>query len=178
MKLIVGLGNFPKEYNLTRHNIGFLVADKIQEEGDFENWKENKKLLCNMSSGVIYDTNCILIKPSTYMNLSGNSVIQVINFYKIKHSNIIVIHDDIDLKFGVIKTTNSKNSAGHNGVKSINSVIKEQYNRIRIGVGRPESNEYDISDYVLSKFTQKEQNQLDDIILNSILTIKTIINQS
>ena len=176
-KLIVGLGNFPKEYDLTRHNIGFLVVDKIQETGNFDNWKENKKLLCNISSGTFCDTNCILIKPTTYMNLSGNSVIQVAKFYKINHKNIIVIHDDIDLKFGIIKTTNSKNSAGHNGIKSINSHITEQYDRIRIGVGRPENAGYEISNYVLSKFTKEEQEKLDDIILNSILTIKTIISE-
>ena len=175
IKLIVGLGNFPREYYLTRHNIGFLTVDKIQETENFENWKENKKLLCNISSGFIYDKKCILIKPTTYMNLSGNSVIKVAKFYKIHHDNIIVIHDDIDLKFGIIRTTNSRNSAGHNGVKSINSHIIEKYNRIKIGIGRPENKEYDISNYVLSNFTKEEQEKIDDIISNSILTIKTII---
>ena len=175
MKLIVGLGNYPKEYTLTRHNIGFLCVDYIQEHNDFENWCENKKLLCNISRGFVNNKECILIKPNTYMNLSGDSVIKVVQFYKIKPQDIVVIHDDIDLAFNVIKTTQSRNSAGHNGVKSINTHIKEAYNRIRIGVGRPVNSDYDISDYVLSKFTKEEQEHFEDIFNNCTLTIKTYL---
>lgn len=175
MKLIVGLGNYPKEYNLTRHNIGFLVVDYIQENYNFENWSENKKFICNLSRGFLFDKDCLLIKPNTYMNLSGDSVIKVMQFYKLKAEDLIVIHDELDFDFGIIKTSQSRNSAGHNGIKSINSHIADKYNRIRIGIGRPENKEYDISNYVLSKFTNEEQGKLDEIKKNTVLTIKTMI---
>ncbi len=174
MKLIVCLGNYPKEYNLTRHNVGFIVGDFIQEEFNFPSWKEEKKLVCNLSRGSLFEKDCLIIKPNTFMNNSGESVIKVINFYKIKSEDIIVIHDDIDLPFSEIKTTKSRNSAGHNGVKSINNVIHEVYNRIRIGVGRPTQPDFDVSDYVLSKFLKDEQEQFDDIANRSVLTIKSL----
>jgi len=175
MKLIVGLGNFPKEYKLTRHNMGFLCVDFIQENNNFDNWQTNKKLLCDISSGILDNQNIILIKPNTYMNLSGDSVIKVINFYKITNNDIIIIHDELDFDFGIIKTTQSRNSAGHNGVKSINARIPSNYTRIRIGIGRPKNESQDISSYVLSKFSQEEQNKLEDIYTNCSLTIKTLL---
>ena len=156
MKLIVGLGNYPKEYTYTRHNAGFLMVDFLQQTHDFEEWGENKKLLCQLSKGSINGIDCLLAKPQTLMNLSGDSVIKIIQFYKIAANDLLVIHDEIDLPFATIKQTQSRNSAGHNGIKSVNSYIKDIYNRIRIGVGRPANKDYDISDYVLSKFSETE----------------------
>ena len=156
MKLIVGLGNYPKEYAYTRHNAGFLMVDFLQQTHEFSSWSENKKLLCQSSQGSINGIDCLLAKPQTLMNLSGDSVIKIIQFYKITTTDLLVIHDEIDLPFSTIKLTQSRNSAGHNGVKSINSYIKDTYNRIRIGVGRPENKDYDISNYVLSKFSETE----------------------
>ena len=98
MKLIVGLGNYPKEYNLTRHNIGFIMVDYLHDIGDFDTWSENKKLLCNISKGSVFNNDCILIKPNTYMNLSGDSVAKVMHFFKLKPEDLIVIHDEIDLR--------------------------------------------------------------------------------
>ena len=174
MNLIVCLGNYPKEYDFTRHNVGFFIGNFIRDEYNFDDWIEDKKLICNLSRGSLFDKDFLIIKPNTYMNNSGDSVAKVVNFYKIKPCDIVVIHDEIDLPFGTIKVTNSRNSAGHNGVKSVNNVIKEVYNRIRIGVGRPLNKEYDVSDYVLGKFTAEEQEKLQSIAEQSILTIKSL----
>ena len=174
MKLIVCLGNYPKEYDLTRHNVGFFIGNFIRDEYNFDDWKEDKKLICNITRGSLFSKDCLIIKPNTYMNNSGDSVAKVVNFYKIKPCDIVVIHDEIDLPFGIVKTTNSRNSAGHNGVKSINNVVKEVYNRVRIGVGRPQNADYDVSDYVLGKFTKEEQEKLQSIAEQSVLTIKSL----
>lgn len=177
MKLIVGLGNYPKEYDNTRHNVGFSVVNSIQENENFEEWSENKKFKGEISNGIFCGESCILLKPLTYMNLSGESVILVMKFYKIKPEDLIVIHDEVDFDFGIVKTSTSRNSAGHNGIKSINGYVAEGYNRIRVGIGRPEHNSHDISSYVLGKFTEEEKKQLKDIIEKSILTIKTLIKK-
>ena len=163
MKLIVGLGNYPKKYDFTRHNIGFLTLDFLSSQYKFGKWTENKKMLCDITDGILFGYESILIKPRTYMNLSGQSVIKVKNFFKILSQNIIVIHDDIDIAFGKIKISSSRNSAGHNGVKSINSVINDPYIRIRIGVGRPEGKEINIANYVLEKFSEEELKNLHNI---------------
>ena len=175
MKLIVGLGNYPKEYALTRHNIGFIVVDYLHDVGNFEQWSENKKLLCNISKGSLCEKDCILIKPNTYMNLSGDSVVKVMHFFKIIAKDLVVIHDEIDFNFGIVKTSQSRNSAGHNGIKSINSVVNDTYNRVRVGVGRPENKDFDISDYVLSKFNDTEIKSLDKICKDVFEFTKTII---
>ena len=187
LKLIVGLGNYPKEYHYTRHNIGFLVVDAIRDGNftwqghngvdlcDFSNWDDNKKFNGYISSGVLFGTNCLLLKPKTYMNLSGESVIKVVNFYKIDAKDIIVIHDEADVEFGKIKVSNSMSSAGHNGIKSINQCLKTTYNKIRIGIGRPRNTQQELSDYVLSKFTNDEMEAMPSVFANSILTLKTLL---
>ena len=186
IKLIVGLGNYPKEYCLTRHNIGFLIVDAIRDGNftwqghngvdlcDFSDWEDDKKFNGYISSGVLFGTDCLLLKPKTYMNLSGESVIKVVNFYKIDAKDIIVIHDEADIDFGKIKISNSQSSAGHNGIKSINQYLKNQYNRIRIGIGRPKNEKQQLSNYVLSKFTDDEIEQMPSIFTNSVLTLKTL----
>ena len=175
MKLIVGLGNFPKEYDNTRHNVGFAMVDKIQEEGIFSSWQENKKFKGQIATGNFENEECILLKPSTYMNLSGESVVLVMKFYKLKPQDLIVIHDEVDFEFGVVKTSTSRNSAGHNGIKSINSYVAEGYNRVRVGIGRPEHDSHNITNYVLGKFTASELERMKDISEKTILTIKTLI---
>ena len=187
LKLIVGLGNYPKEYHYTRHNIGFLVVDAIREgdftwQGhngvdlcDFSNWDDNKKFNGYISSGVLFGTDCLLLKPKTYMNLSGESVIRVVNFYKIDAKDIIVIHDEADVGFGKIKVSNSMSSAGHNGIKSINQYLNKAYNKIRIGIGRPQNVKQELSEYVLSRFTNDEMEAMSSVFANSVLTLKTLL---
>ena len=185
--LIVGLGNYPKEYQYTRHNIGFLVLDALHDGrfmyknhngadiSDFERWVENSKAKGNISFGTFFGRECLLLKPNTYMNLSGESVVSVVNFYKIKPENIIVIHDEMEIAFGHIRYSTSRNSAGHNGIKSINNYIKYNYNRIRVGIGRPHIDGQDVGQYVISKFTREELSEMDNIYTNSILTLKTLL---
>ena len=133
MFLIVGLGNPGKEYENTRHNVGFMVADTIFKEYGFANFKDKFDGL--IAEGKIEGEKVYLLKPHTFMNLSGNSVIKAANFYKILPENIIVIHDDMDLPIGKIKAKIGGGSGGHNGIKSIDAAITPNYNRIRIGIG-------------------------------------------
>lgn len=153
MILLVGLGNPGKKYEKTRHNIGFLAVDRIVREYHFKEYK--KRFHADTSEGVIGDKKILVLKPTTYMNKSGVSVLEAANFYKIPVEDIIVIHDDIDLALGKIKVKTGGGNAGHNGLKDIERVVGNAYKRIRLGVGRPVSKD-DVSDYVLSRFLEEE----------------------
>jgi PTH1 family peptidyl-tRNA hydrolase len=148
LKLIVGLGNPGKKYELNRHNVGFMVVDYLVDKLNATNAGNFKGLLFKSK-------NFLFLKPSTFMNLSGESVVLVKNFYKIDNENIIVIHDDLDLKLGAIKFKRGGSSGGHNGLKSIDKYIGNDYYRIRIGIGRPERKE-EVINYVLSNFNNEE----------------------
>jgi len=149
MKLIVGLGNPGDKYKLNRHNIGFLAVDYLIKEF-------NASKISSKFKGELYKSSDMLfLKPTTYMNLSGESVGAVKDFYKIDNEDIIVIHDDIDLAFGALKFKKGGGHGGHNGLKSIDSHIGKEYWRIRMGVGRPEKKEM-VVNYVLSDFSQEE----------------------
>ena len=162
MKLIVGLGNPTQKYKFNRHNVGFLAIDYLVKEYNASFVKDFK--------GELFKSNDYLfLKPSTYMNLSGESVVLVKNFYKIENEDIIVIHDDIDLKLGALKFKRGGSSGGHNGLKSIDKHIGNDYYRVRIGVGRPERKE-DVVNYVLSDFSKNE--------LECINTLFTIIKKA
>lgn len=163
-KLIVGLGNIGKEYEFTRHNIGFIFLDYLVEKLGLQ-FITNKKL----ESSIASNNSCIFCKPLTYMNLSGNAVKNVSNFYKIKNENIVVVHDDIESKIGEIKKVfNQEGAQGNNGIRSIHSVIGKNFTRIKIGVGKNLLPNQSVADYVLSNFTKEEleliKNKFDDII--------------
>jgi len=148
IKLIVGLGNPGEKYSLNRHNIGFLAVDYLIDE--FQASKISSK------KGELFKSNDFLfLKPTTFMNLSGESVKLVKDFYKIPNNYIIIIHDDIDLKLGALRFKIGGSSGGHNGLKSIDNLIGNDYYRVRIGVGRPERKE-EVVNYVLSDFSKKE----------------------
>ena len=150
MNLIVGLGNPGSAYKNTRHNIGFMVIDHIIEKLKPSIIKKNS------FKAELYKTdNNLLLKPLTFMNLSGQSIFAVKNFYKI--NNIIVIHDDLDLKFGAVKFKKAGGNGGHNGLKSIDSLIGNDYVRIRMGIGRPNK---DVSSYVLNNFSKEENTHI------------------
>ncbi len=156
MILIAGLGNIGNEYKNTKHNIGFMTVDKIADEYDFPEWKEKNKYFFTKTK--IDDTEVILIKPTTYMNLSGEAVQAITAMYKINPEDIIIIHDDLDLKTGIIKTKIGGGTGGHNGLKSIDSKIGNNYYRIRIGISHPRdiNPKQDVASYVLSKFSTKD----------------------
>src|SRR5574344_122438 len=147
MFLIVGLGNFGSEYVYTRHNVGFMTADSIAQEFSFGICKSKFDGL--IAEGNVAGEKCMLLKPQTFMNLSGNSVVKAANFYKILPENIIVIHDDMDLELGKIKAKVGGGAGGHNGLKSIDANIGNGYNRIRIGVGQPMGGSEKVVSHVL-----------------------------
>ena len=173
MKLIVGLGNPGDKYVNTRHNIGFLAADflasklfKSQKfESKFSSLFLRSTFPCDAEQvSKEYDSKAVvLLKPQTFMNLSGQAVFLAIKFYKILVENIIVVHDDIDLPFAQIKLKQGGGSGGHNGLKSIDNLIGNNYHRIRIGVGRPENSRLDVADFVLSDFSKQESADLSSI---------------
>ena len=149
MKLIVGLGNPGKKYEFNRHNVGFLAIDYLID-------KFNASKISSKFKGELFKaSDYLFLKPTTFMNLSGESVKLVKDFYKIKNEDIIVIHDDIDLKLGALKFKRGGSSGGHNGLKSIDANIGNDYYRIRIGFGRPDRKE-EVVNYVLSDFSKDE----------------------
>lgn len=158
MFLIVGLGNPGAEYQGTRHNVGFMVADALAETYGFSVFKSKFDGL--IAEGTIDGEKCFLLKPQTYMNLSGNSVLKAAAFYKILPENIIVIHDDIDLQPSQIKAKCGGGAGGHNGLKSIDSHIGQNYNRIRLGVGHPQGSGEEVVNHVLSRFSKTDSELL------------------
>lgn len=161
MFLLVGLGNPGLKYQHTRHNFGFLLADQIINDYQFS--PATSKLSKQVFSGKIADKKIILLKPQDYMNNSGLAVEQVINFYKIPLTNLIVFHDDLDLDLGRIKVKIGGGNAGHNGLKDIDDKVGKDYRRIRLGIGRPLNPDYEIADYVLSKFSGDDLQIVEDI---------------
>lgn len=161
MNLLVGLGNFGKEYDNTRHNCGFLLIDKIIAR--YKLTAQGKKFKSDFFVGEIDGKKIIAIKPQTYMNISGEAVCEVMNFYKISLQNLMVFHDDLDLAFGKVKYKVGGGNGGHNGLKSIDNNIGAEYARLRLGIGRPQNPNYEISNYVLSKFSEEELNFFDKL---------------
>ena len=175
MFLVVGLGNPGKEYAETRHNIGFMAADTIHGRYNFSPFKSKFEGL--LAEGNIEGTKTLLLKPQTFMNLSGNSVVKAASFYKIPPENIIVIHDDKDLALGKLKTKIGGSAGGHNGLKNIDSQIGTNYNRIRIGVGSPQEHHTDTVNFVLSHFSKTEMEILQERLDFIASTINELINK-
>jgi len=169
MTLIVGLGNPGPTYKNSRHNIGFMVIDKFIH--DLNPSKINKSSF----QGELYKTSkTLFLKPLTYMNNSGLSVLQVMNYFDIKR--VIVIHDDIEIPFGSIRIKHGGGNGGHNGLKSIDAHIGKNYDRIRLGISKP-INKEDIANYVLSNFSIKEQKCLPKIISYASEALEYLLSQ-
>lgn len=169
MFLIVGLGNPGAEYANTRHNVGFMVADEIACRYKFSPFKAKFDGL--IAEGNIEGEKVLILKPQTYMNLSGNSVVKAANFYKILPENIIVIHDDMDLSVNQVKVKLGGGSGGHNGLKSIDAHVTPNYNRIRLGVGHPDGGGEKVVNHVLSGFSKADAEMLNaniDMIAETI----------
>lgn len=152
--LVVGLGNPGAEYAKTRHNVGFMAAEFLA--GSDAVWKKEKNALTTTAN--IDGHRVIFARPQTYMNASGVAVGALMAFYKIPLENLIVIHDDMDLKVGTRREKVGGGSAGHNGIKSIDAAVGKEYRRIRIGIGHPRDLNLQISpaDWVLGRFTDDE----------------------
>lgn len=170
--LIVGLGNIGKEYDNTRHNIGFTVADYFAFKNKFEDWAAKKNLHCMQSSGIVGKRKAILCKPTTLMNDSGKAVAAAQKFYKITNADTLVIYDEMDIDFGQIRTRTGGGAAGHNGVKSLISHCQEGFGRIRIGIGPKKPAQMDSADFVLSRFNKAQEKDLPLLLAesNSILS--------
>lgn len=169
MFLIAGLGNIGEKYALTRHNVGFMVADwaiKTQQHTSVINKS-------NFNATVVKTNDSVFVKPTTYMNNSGIAVKAVKEYYKIENKQVIVIHDDLDLPFGSVKFKMGGGHGGHNGLRSLDAHIGNDYIRIRIGIGKPTQKE-DVANYVLSNFSKEELKQLEDIITHTLKAIEQI----
>lgn len=169
MKLIVGLGNPGPQYTHTRHNIGFRVLDSMCSE--WQLMTKTSALTCKVGD-VMY------AKPQTFMNLSGASVLALVQYYKIDLHNILVIYDDKDLPFGTLRFRTSGSSGGHNGMNSIiPSLGTQEFSRLRIGVANEEMEKYDTADFVLAKFTKEEEKGLPDIIKQAVEEVEKFVTK-
>lgn len=167
MKLIIGLGNPGEKYKNTRHNVGFEFLDKLKTEWNFPIFEFNNKFNSELSKGLyeIRDTRyeILLVKPQTFMNLSGVAVRSILDFYKLSPDDILVIHDDKDIALGEYRLANDSSSAGHNGVQNIiDNLGTQNFKRIRIGVGA-ETN-LPAEDFVLQKFSDEELEMIKKVL--------------
>lgn len=161
MKLFVGLGNPGAKYENNRHNIGFMVMDRIERDHDFGPWRS--KFQGAVSEGTLGGEKILLLMPETFMNLSGNSVAAAAKFYKIPTTDITVFHDELDLAPGKCRVKMGGGHAGHNGLRSIHGNIGDQYQRVRLGIGHP-GHKDKVASYVLHDFAKADADWLDDLI--------------
>ncbi len=176
MYLVVGLGNPGKQYEMTRHNIGFHTIDYIADERSVKVNKLKYKALYGET--VIGGEKVYLVKPQTFMNLSGESVIEFSRFYKIPPENIIVINDDISLETGRIRVRAKGSAGGHNGLKSIIYQLQsDNFPRVKMGVGAPKHEDYDLADYVLGRFGKDEIPVMEDAIIKASKAVEEIISR-
>jgi PTH1 family peptidyl-tRNA hydrolase len=172
MWLVVGLGNPGLKYEKTRHNIGFMVIDRMAGAASFRS--EHKALVARIQLG---GEQVLLAKPQTFMNLSGQSVVMLSQFYKIALDHIVAVHDEIDIPFGHLRVQKNRGPGGHNGIKSMSELMGSQdYNRIKVGVGRPIS-QIPVADWLLSNFSQEEIEKLPDLLRLSAAATETLIQK-
>ncbi|MFZ5945276.1 MAG: aminoacyl-tRNA hydrolase [Bacillota bacterium] len=172
--MIVGLGNPGQKYEKTRHNVGFWTIDRIAFKLDI---KVDKKLGQSLvQTGVWQGKQILLVKPQTYMNLSGQACIQLLNFYQDRIKDLIVIHDDLDLPVGQLRFKKDGGTGGHNGLKSIAQHLNShEFNRLKIGIGRPRFAE--VSDYVLTAFLPEEKKAIEDAVDEAVEGIEAWIKE-
>lgn len=175
MYLIVGLGNPENDYANTRHNMGFNVINKLAQKHEIDITKNNFKGL--YGNGIISGKRVILLKPQTYMNLSGESILQIKNFYKIDIENIIVICDDIDTEIGKIRIRKKGTAGTHNGLKSvIDCLATTEFARIRVGIGQP-NNGISLMEYVIGNIDEEDKYLLDIGVEKAELAIEELLEK-
>ncbi|MCF1708811.1 aminoacyl-tRNA hydrolase [Tabrizicola sp. J26] len=161
MKLFVGLGNPGAKYTGNRHNIGFMAVDRIAADHGFGPWRKGFQGL--VSEGRLGSEKVILLKPETFMNLSGQSVGEALRFYKLTPADVTVFHDELDLAPAKVRVKQSGGHAGHNGLRSIHAHIGEAYGRVRLGIGHPGHKDA-VASYVLHDFAKSDQDWLDAVL--------------
>ena len=161
MKLLVGLGNPGAKYARNRHNIGFMAMDQIASDHGFANWRS--KFQGSVCEGRLGSEKVILLKPETFMNLSGQSVGEAMRFHKLDPEDVIVFHDELDLAPGKVRLKTGGGHAGHNGLRSIHGHIGADYDRVRLGIGHPGHKDA-VAGYVLRDFPKADQDWLDDLL--------------
>ena len=163
MILVIGLGNPGREYENTRHNIGFLTLDKLAASADI--LIEKKKHQALLGQGFISGKKVLLAKPQTYMNLSGRAVLEITNYYANQIEDLLVIHDDLDLPFGQLRFKQGGGTGGHNGLKSIEACLNSrEFDRLKLGIGRPKHEKIEVKDHVLQQFSSAEKEELEEVI--------------
>ena len=174
MFIIVGLGNPTKEYDGTRHNVGFDVIDAIADKYNISVTERKNRAFCG--KGIIAGQKVLLAKPQTYMNLSGESVRGLLDYFKIdEETELIVIYDDVSLDVGQLRIRKKGSAGGHNGIKNIITHLGTKvFQRIKVGVGE-KPKEYDLADYVLGHFSKSEKEQMEDGYKNAIEAIEMIL---
>ena len=173
MILFVGLGNPTPDSQNNRHNIGFKIIDAINQKFSLSKQKPKFKGLLTM--GNIDDNKVYAIKPLTFMNNSGTCIRELMEYFKIDSSNIIVFHDDLDIEFGKIKAKFGGSDAGHNGIASLDKFIGKDYSRVRIGIGKPDK--IKVNDFVLGNFNEEEQIKLNEISKKIISSLSMLIEK-
>ena len=174
MLLFVGLGNPTPDSKNNRHNIGFKIIDAINLK--FNLSKQKPKFKGLLSTGNIGDKKVYAIKPLTFMNNSGICIRELIEYFKMESSDVIVFHDDLDIDFGKIKAKFGGSNAGHNGIASIDKFIGKDYSRVRVGIGKPDS-KISTSDYVLNDFNDEEKEKLNTITDSIIQSLSMLIDK-
>ena len=173
MKLIVGLGNPGKEFTLSRHNIGFLVINRLARTNGIA--LKKRKFKSRWGIGEILGHTVILAKPYTFMNVSGEAVKRFQEEFELESQQLIVIQDDLDLDFGRIKIKKKGGNGGHKGIRSIMDVIGgDVFTRVKVGIGKPQP-DMDVSDYVLQPFDERQVNSLNDVILKAQAAVEMLL---
>lgn len=175
MYIIIGLGNPSREYQATRHNIGFDAVTRISDDYSISLDMKKHKAVCG--KGMIGGERVILAQPQTFMNLSGESVRELIDFYKVSNEEIIVIYDDISLDVGQLRIRKKGSAGGHNGIKNIISHLgTDEFMRIKVGVG-DKPKDWDLADYVLSRFPKEDEDKIREALKKSSMACETIITK-
>lgn len=174
MNVIVGLGNPGKKYEQTKHNIGFITLDNLAEKNQIKISKIKHKSL--VGEGIISGKKVLLVKPQTFMNLSGNSVREIVNYYDIPMENLIVIYDDIDIPLGSLRIRKKGSAGTHNGMRSIiYDLESDQFPRVRIGIGNERKG--NLAGYVIGKFQKEHIRIMEDAVKNAVKAIECLLEK-
>jgi len=176
LKIVVGLGNPGLKYEFTRHNIGFRIVDSLARNIEIE-FKKVKSYYSLISRGMINNHKVMLVKPQTFMNLSGRAVSKVVSYYKIPLQDLLIVYDDLNLELGQVRIRKKGSAGGHKGIESIMQYLNsEEIPRLRIGIGNPSVNfNFNCMSYVLSNYNNNEKDKIEEVIQLSTEAIKTVI---